>query len=113
MRAFRAPRRRGSLIWQAALSAGAFAVIFLAALWAIGGVKGRADREQENILRDAVKRAAVQCYAIEGAYPSRVDYLEEHYGLVVDHEKYEVFYSTFGSNIMPDVDVFRKGGVAQ
>ncbi|MDD2954827.1 MAG: hypothetical protein PHD67_00775 [Oscillospiraceae bacterium] len=111
MRAFKAPRR-SLFSRQTAFSALLFAAVLLVALWAVGGISGRTSQEQEDILRNAVKRAAVQCYAIEGAYPSGVDYLEEHYGLVVDHEKYEVFYSTFGSNIMPDVDVFRKGGAA-
>ncbi|MDY4190836.1 MAG: hypothetical protein SOX72_01280 [Oscillospiraceae bacterium] len=113
MRAFKAPRRGAVLVRQVAVSAILFGAVLFAAFWAVGSVEDRNSREQEAILRDAVRRAAVQCYAIEGAYPSRVGYLEEHYGLTVNHEKYEIFYSTFGSNIMPDIEVFRKGGAAE
>ena len=39
-------------------------------------------------------------------------YLEEHYGLTYDTEKYVVSYEATGSNLMPDVTVIplRKGG---
>ena len=50
-------------------------------------------------------------YAIEGRYPPSVEYLEEHYGIQIDRERYNVFYSGFASNIMPDITVIpAKGG---
>ena len=36
--------------------------------------------EREKTLQEAVRKASVQCYAIEGRYPASVDYLEENYG---------------------------------
>ena len=59
-------------------------------------------REQ---LEDAVRRAAVACYAAEGIYPPDVEYLEEHYGIQVDRDRYTVVYDAFASNLMPDVTV--------
>ena len=47
----------------------------------------------------------MQCYAIEGRYPPSVDYLEENYGILIDRDKYDVFYSGFASNFMPDITV--------
>lgn len=61
-----------------------------------------------NLLRQSTKRAVVQCYAIEGAYPPDVEYLEENYGLEYNHEKYFIDYEIFASNIMPNVDVFER-----
>ena len=54
---------------------------------------------------EAVKRASVQCYAIEGRYPPSVEYLEEHYGISIDRKAYNVFYSGWASNIMPDITI--------
>lgn len=68
-------------------------------------VKERTSADQLNVLTDAIRRSSIQCYAIEGRYPPSVEYLEEHYGLSVDHDRYHVFYSGWASNIMPDITV--------
>lgn len=68
-------------------------------------VSSRAGEEQLHALDQAIRHATIQCYAIEGRYPPSVAYLEEHYGIFIDHEKYYVFYSGFASNIMPDITV--------
>ncbi len=66
------------------------------------------EKEKFEILSDAIKRSAVQCYAIEGFYPPSIEYLEDNYGLVVDHDSYVVSYRVFASNIMPDIEVYIK-----
>lgn len=68
-------------------------------------VAGRTDGRQTQVLEDALRRASIQCYAIEGRYPPSVQYLEDHYGVLVDHERYAVFYDGFASNLMPDITV--------
>ena len=55
---------------------------------------------------EGVRRAAVHCYAIEGQYPESVDYLEENYGLRIDHDRYLVHYDIFADNILPEITVF-------
>lgn len=65
----------------------------------------KADVKGADTLRDALRRASVQCYAIEGRYPPSVEYLEKHYGIQIDRERYDVFYSGFASNFMPDITV--------
>lgn len=65
----------------------------------------RMDREGEETLRNAIARACVQCYAIEGRYPPSVQYLEENYGIRIDRERFYVFYEGLASNIMPDITV--------
>ncbi|MDR2932451.1 MAG: hypothetical protein LBV27_05020 [Oscillospiraceae bacterium] len=68
----------------------------------------RTEYEQLEAARNAINRAAVQCYALEGQYPPNVQYLVDNYGLRVDGEKYVIHYQAFASNIMPDIDVIPK-----
>lgn len=65
----------------------------------------RMDAEGAETLRSAITRACVQCYAIEGRYPPSVQYLEKSYGIQIDETRYDVFYSGFASNVMPDITV--------
>ena len=64
---------------------------------------------ETEIVRDAVKNAAITCYAVEGAYPNSVAYLEEHYGLVINHERYIVSYEAYSSNLAPSIRVLPLG----
>jgi hypothetical protein len=75
---------------------------------AVDNAQRKSNEESYNILSDAIIRSAVQCYAIEGFYPPDIEYLENNYGLLVDHNKYFVSYSVFASNIIPEVQVFLK-----
>jgi len=73
----------------------------------LAGMRGRNSEQQLVVQKKAIERAAVLCYALEGFYPPRLDHLEEKYGLIVDRNKFLVIYKTFGSNIRPEVSVFR------
>ena len=66
---------------------------------------GKARSEGDVTLKNAIARATVQCYAIEGRYPPSVEYVEEHYGIQIDRQRYHVFYEGFASNIMPEITV--------
>ncbi len=68
-------------------------------------VSNRMNQEGTETLRNAIARACVQCYAIEGRYPPSVQYLEENYGIRIDRNRFHVFYEGFASNIMPDITV--------
>lgn len=80
-----------------------FLVLLVFMAFGTGLVSRKSGEEQTKILTDAVNRAVVQCYATEGAYPPNIAYLEEHYGLLVDHTNYIVHYEAFASNIYPTV----------
>ena len=69
------------------------------------------DREttDQSRLEDTLRRASAACYAAEGVYPPDVAYLEEHYGVKVDWDRYTVDYQVFASNLMPDITVLRSG----
>ena len=89
------------------------AAVILAALagcWLLLGRIGNAQRSGEtDLVRDAIKNAALTCYAVEGAYPDDVSYLEEHYGLSYDEENYYVRYEAFAANQLPEIRVMERG----
>ena len=89
-----------------------FCIVLFLLLGGLSSGSDAAAREEASRLHDAVLQGAVQCYALEGFYPEDLSYLEEHYGLTYDTEKYVVSYEATGSNLMPDVTVIplRKGG---
>ena len=59
--------------------------------------------EALEAVRNAVTRAAIQFYALEGRFPPHLEYLEERFGLQLDHERFEIIYSAFGANVMPQI----------
>lgn len=85
-------------------------IFLLLVAFLLAGVR-EADRTSDEkgaaVLEQAVRRAVVQCYAIEGMYPPDVDYLKAHYGIHYDTEKYVVHYEVFAGNVLPDITVIR------
>ena len=76
---------------------------------AVSNLQEGRQSEGKQQLEDAVRRGAVACYAAEGIYPPNLEYVEEHYGIQVDRERYTVEYEIFASNLMPDVTVLENG----
>lgn len=88
----------------------ALAVVALAATLAAGGagisLAAQEARAQAcESVREAVLAAAAQCCAVEGSYPSTIEYLEEHYGLAVNKDDFAITYEAFASNVAPSVVV--------
>lgn len=85
------------------------------AVWMVRGVREAAEvssREGLRMTEEAVRRAVVSCYALEGVYPASLEDLKSKSGLVIDEERYAVFYDVFASNIMPDITVMELREVA-
>ena len=82
-----------------------FAVLLAIASTKIGN---RQENESLKQLENTVRKAVMTCYATEGVYPPSVDYIEDHYGIQIDHDRYGVFYEVFGDNIMPQITVMEK-----
>jgi hypothetical protein len=70
-----------------------------------GQLSDRVNQEGLSMAEKSIRRAAVQCYALEGAYPADYAYLSEQYGVSVDLERYFVDYQYTASNLMPDITV--------
>lgn len=87
------------------LSSLALALVVVLSVSLLNQAGDRVSAQQLATLENALRRASVTCYALEGHYPATLDYLCENYGVVVDDERFVVSYSTFGRNIMPDIEV--------
>ena len=95
-----------------ALSLALFVVM---AVWMSGRVREAAEVSEREGLRQAeqaIRRAAVSCYALEGAYPATYAELKARSGVAVDEQNYKVFYEIFASNIMPEITVVKLGRAA-
>ncbi|MDD7643222.1 MAG: hypothetical protein PUK75_12265 [bacterium] len=90
----------------------AMPVLMMAAVFILlisaGNVNERQQAESLKQMEDTIHKAVLNCYAIEGCYPATIEYVEEYYGLQIDHEKYDVFYEVFAQNLMPEVTVLEK-----
>ena len=78
-------------------------LLLLLGVWAVWNGAQAAMREQAaQSLRTAVLDAAVQCY------PQSLSYLEENYGVQVNHSRFIVSYEAYASNQLPVVAVLEK-----
>ncbi len=87
------------------------ALFAAAAAWMLQGVRQAArvsDEEGLRMAEQAVRQAAVSCYALEGAYPASYADLKQRSGVAVDEERYIIFYEIFASNIMPEITVVER-----
>ena len=84
-------------------------VIFLAVVFFFSFALSRLEAGQQVqgrlLLEDTLRKTAVACYASQGFYPPNVAYMQEHYALQWDPEKYIIHYEIFASNLMPDITV--------
>ena len=86
-----------------------FAALIAAFIFLVSNITNTNNGRELQIVRDAVKNAALTCYAVEGAYPDDVEYLKDHYQLAYDEERYFITYEAFASNRIPDIWVSEKG----
>lgn len=87
------------------------AAALLAAGLAFRAVRASApelEAESAAALKAAIESRALQCYVVEGIYPSSLSYLEENYGLQINTKDYYVTYDAFASNLPPNVWVTGK-----
>ena len=89
----------------------AFALVMVFAVMLINRIDFAQGKAETEMVKDAIRNAAVTCYAVEGAYPESVDYLREHYRLAYDETRYFVTYEAFASNRIPDIYVSERGQV--
>ena len=87
-----------------------FIALIICFVLLINGITAKNNGRELQIVRDAVKNAALTCYAVEGVYPDDLEYLREHYHLSYNEERYHVFYEPLASNLMPSIKVAERGG---
>ena len=86
-----------------------FIALIVAFVLLINNITGKGNGRELEIVRDAVKNAALTCYAVEGMYPDDLAYLREHYNLSYNEERYIVYYHPLASNLMPSIKVAERG----
>lgn len=91
-------------IIEAAIAA-ALLIVLTSSLIKMTSESGSEGREQ---LESIIRKSVMACYADEGVYPTDIKYLEDHYGLQIDRNKYLVRYESFAENIIPDITVLEK-----
>ena len=84
------------------------ALLLAGCLLLLPRVQGDLSRQSGASAEAAVRRAVVQCYAVEGAYPTDLQYLEERYGLQINHRRYIVDYNILAPNVAPQTTVLEK-----
>lgn len=86
-----------------------FALFIVIFSIAIKTVKDSNTERQDEILRSALERDIMHCYALEGYYPPSLKYIEDNYGLVYDKSAYIIDYRPIGGNIYPNLTIIQKG----
>lgn len=85
-----------------------FGAIGVSTYTAIDDIAARQNEDQSKAIEIVLRKAAIQCYALEGSYPPDLLYLKDHYGVILNETKYFYFYETQGSNILPKIMVIRR-----
>ncbi len=85
------------------------AILLLAFILTSLGNLGRGSlNEERDHLEEAIRRAALSCYASKGYYPPDMEYIVYRYGIQIDHDNFAVFYDAYAENLMPQIDVVIK-----
>ena len=85
-----------------------FLIVIILFYLGISSVSQRTDEEEMQFLQKALHQSVTQCYAVEGFYPESLEYLEEHYQITYDHDRFFVDYKPQGENIFPDITIIPK-----
>lgn len=97
-------RRRIGIICSVVI----LAAVITGASYALKSVNQNISEQSLQSVKTTVLKSAVQCYAVEGSYPESLSYLEENYGLLLNHNRYIVTYDVFASNVLPEVMVLQR-----
>ena len=81
------------------------AAALLGVLWGTSKTQEQAAEQALRMTQESIRRAAVQCYALEGIYPVNIGYLEDHYGIRPDSKRFIIHYQYVADNLMPDITV--------
>ncbi len=86
-------------------------LIMIAVSFSLVSLSRNSRETSRQVALDAIEKAVMQCYALEGAYPPDLDYLEDNYGLILNHNRYIYQYEVIAANIHPIIDIQFPGEV--
>ena len=87
-----------------------FAALLLLFTVGISAVSHGTRKRQKEALENALTHYITECYAEEGYYPKDVYYLQEHYGLRFNEDRFYVDYHVNGKNVRPEFTVIERKG---
>jgi competence protein ComGC len=94
--------------WMLAGSLAVSILFLLICAQSIFNFNSNIEKKQVEIVKQAVEKAVINCYSLEGSYPPDIQYLHNNYGLVVDSNHYVYDYRIFASNLPPEIFIFKK-----
>ncbi|NBK98846.1 MAG: hypothetical protein EOM50_12645 [Erysipelotrichia bacterium] len=97
-------KRNKMFVFQCLLFVGIVAFIYFAVMTSDESTKKESTRQIEQ----ALEKALMTCYSVEGAYPKTLAQLVENYPVYIDEDKYMIHYIYEGANMKPDILVMRK-----
>ena len=87
----------------------AFVALIVGFIVLVNSITATSGSKETQLVYEAVKNAALTCYAAEGAYPEDLQYLRDHYKLAYNQDRFIVEYDAFASNLMPSITVWERG----
>ncbi|MCL2373136.1 MAG: hypothetical protein FWC78_07015 [Defluviitaleaceae bacterium] len=84
------------------------AVIVVMVVLGIRQAEDASRAEGVRLLEEALMRAAVHSYAVEGFFPESLEALVENYNIFIDHTRFIVHYDVFATNLPPNILVFER-----
>jgi len=98
-------RKKGLSIIRNAVPIILTALVVCGVIWGAAATQGQASEQAQKLTEESIRRAAVQCYALEGIYPVNIEYLVDHYGIRPDTDRFIIHYQFIADNLLPDIDV--------
>lgn len=83
-------------------------VILIVTVYAFNSTSSYSSKEDLQRISETISQLSLKCYSIEGKYPKDINYLKEHYGLLLNDDEYQVIYYYEGENLEPQIEVFKK-----
>lgn len=96
------------IISRNALSLIISVLIFCLILIGLLNMNRSTQKNAQSSLENAMRRGIMECYAMEGAYPENLSYLEKNYYITYDHQAYKVIYHYNGDQHLPTFKVVRR-----
>ena len=81
------------------------ALVIAGIVWGTSKTQDQAAGQALKLTEESVRRAAVQCYALEGIYPVNLQYLMDRYGIRPDTKRFIVHYEYIADNLLPVISV--------
>lgn len=108
MNRFAPKRRHFAAVKNFPVSLAVFILVMVGFIFGISNAAGSKIMNEKEILQNALQRDIIHCYAVEGAYPPSLSYIEEHYGLIYDKDRFIINYVNEGANISPSFVIIER-----